>query len=153
MQSTKCCAPPSRKSSRSTLVITTYCNFIAAMVLARFSGSCTSGACGLPCATSQNGQRRVHTSPKIMKVAVPCEKHSPIFGQDASSHTVCNLCSRRICLISKKRGLFGDLARIQLGLRNSASGTILIGMRSVFALPFCFASVLMVLLHTELGFG
>ena len=36
----------------------------------------------------------------IMKVAVPLPKHSPMFGHDASSHTVCSLCSRRICLIS-----------------------------------------------------
>ncbi|KDB94039.1 phosphoglycolate phosphatase, partial [Bordetella bronchiseptica D989] len=49
-----------------------------------------------PWPTSQNGQRRVHLSPMIMKVAVPLPKHSPMFGQDASSHTVCRLCSRRM---------------------------------------------------------
>ena len=27
----------------------------------------------------------------IMKVAVPLPKHSPMFGQEASSHTVCSL--------------------------------------------------------------
>ena len=32
MQSTKCCAPPSRRSSRSTLVITTYLSVSAAIV-------------------------------------------------------------------------------------------------------------------------
>ena len=37
MQSTKCCAPPSRRSSRSTLVITTYASFSAAMVCARLA--------------------------------------------------------------------------------------------------------------------
>ncbi|CPM64757.1 Uncharacterised protein [Bordetella pertussis] len=36
----------------------------------------------------------------IMKVAVPLPKHSPMFGQDASSHTVCRLCSRRMRLMS-----------------------------------------------------
>ena len=28
--------------------------------------------------------------PRIMKVAVPPLKHSPMFGQEASSHTVCS---------------------------------------------------------------
>ena len=64
------------------------------------SGSATSGGRGLPCATSQNGQRRVQISPKIIKVAVPPLKHSPMLGQLASSHTVCRLLSRRIFLIS-----------------------------------------------------
>ena len=27
----------------------------------------------------------------IMKVAVPLPKHSPMFGQEASSHTVCSV--------------------------------------------------------------
>ena len=100
MQSTKCAAPPSRRSSRSTLVMTTYFSFSAAIVLARFSGSLASSGSGRPWPTSQNGQRRVHLSPMIMKVAVPLPKHSPMFGHEASSHTVCSLCSRRICLIS-----------------------------------------------------
>ena len=39
MQSTKCCAPPSRRSSRSTLVTTTYASRSAAIVFARFAGS------------------------------------------------------------------------------------------------------------------
>ena len=29
-----------------------------------------------------------------MNVAVPCVQHSPMFGQRASSHTVCRLSSR-----------------------------------------------------------
>ena len=69
--------------------------------LARGSrGSSASSGSGRPWPTSQNGQRRVHLSPMIMNVAVPLPKHSPMFGHDASSHTVCSLCSRRICLIS-----------------------------------------------------
>ena len=100
MQSTKCAAPPSRRSSRSTLVMTTYFSFSAAMVLARFSGSSASSGSGRPWPTSQKGQRRVHLSPMIMKVAVPLPKHSPMLGQEASSHTVCSRCSRRIDLIS-----------------------------------------------------
>ena len=64
-------------------------------------GDRAAAAC--PCATSQNGQRRVHRSPRIMKVAVPLPKHSPMLGQEASSQTVCSFFSRRICLISVKR--------------------------------------------------
>jgi len=100
MQSTKCCAPPSRRSSRSTLVITTYPRRSAAIVFARFAGSSASSGSGRPCPTSQNGQRRVQMSPMIMNVAVPLPKHSPMFGHEASSHTVCRLCSRRMRLIS-----------------------------------------------------
>ena len=100
MQATKWPAPPSRRSSRSTLVMTTYLSLSAAIVLARLSGSSASSGSGRPWPTSQNGQRRVHLSPMIMKVAVPLPKHSPMFGQEASSQTVCSLCSRRICLIS-----------------------------------------------------
>src|SRR5260363_260483 len=37
MHATKCAAPPSSKSSRSTLVITTYSSLSAAIVLARLS--------------------------------------------------------------------------------------------------------------------
>src|SRR3954464_14328410 len=45
MQSTKCPAPPSRRSSRSTLVITTYFSARRAMVSPRWRGS--SGSSGL----------------------------------------------------------------------------------------------------------
>ena len=70
------------------------------MVLARLAGSFTSGGNGFPCDTSQNGQRRVQMSPKIIKVAVPALKHSPILGQLASSQTVCKLLLRKACLMS-----------------------------------------------------
>ena len=43
---------------------------------------------------------RVQMSPKIINVAVPPLKHSPIFGQEASSQTVCKLLLRSTCLIS-----------------------------------------------------
>ena len=42
-----------------------------------------------PTCTLQKPQRRVQTSPRIMKVAVPRSQHSPMFGQLASSQTVC----------------------------------------------------------------
>ncbi len=70
------------------------------MVRARLPGSFTSSGSGRPWPTSQNGQRRVHLSPMIMNVAVPLPKHSPMFGQLASSHTVTRLFARRMSLIS-----------------------------------------------------
>src|SRR5262245_46714471 len=136
MRETKWAAPPSFRSSRSTLVTTTYFSFSAAMVCARWRGSSASGASGRPCATSQNGQRRVQMSPRIMKVAVPLPKHSPMFGQDASSHTVCSFCSRRMRLISVKReSAPAARTRIHGGLGSvCACGT----MRIVFFAPFSF---------------
>src|SRR3546814_18474186 len=95
MHSTKWPAPPSRKSSRSTDVITTYDSFIAAILRAKFTGSSTSSASGRPWPTSQKGQRRVHLTPIIMNVAVHLTKHSPIFGKDATSHTVCRRSEER----------------------------------------------------------
>ena len=61
---------------------------MSATVCARVSGSVGSGGLGRPWATSQKLQRRVQTSPRIMNVAVPWLKHSWMFGQLASSHTV-----------------------------------------------------------------
>ena len=52
-----------------------------------------------PVAMLQKVQPRVQISPMIMKVAVPPEKHSPRFGQDASSQTLCSLCLRSSCLM------------------------------------------------------
>src|SRR3546814_2913607 len=53
---------------------------------------------GRPWATSQKLQRRVQTSPRIMKVAVPWPKHSWMFGQLASSHTVTRRLARSFSL-------------------------------------------------------
>ena len=73
----------------------------------------------------------------IMNVAVPLPKHSPMFGHDASSHTVCRLCSRRILLISTKRGDDAARTRIHAGFFSASAATTLIGMRDVFASPLC----------------
>ena len=53
------------------------------------SGSKGSFQVGFPVCTLQKPQRRVQTSPRIMKVAVPRSQHSPTFGQLASWQTVC----------------------------------------------------------------
>src|SRR3989344_40153 len=136
MQATKCAAPPSRRSSRSTEVMTTYLSPIAAMADARCAGSSTSSGPGRPWATSQNGQRRVHSRPMIMNVAVPPPKHSPRFGHEASSHTVFSWCSRSSRLSRPTSGCVGARARIQVGLRSGVCGTTLIGMRATLSAPF-----------------
>src|SRR5438105_3691686 len=64
------------------------------MASATRSGSATSRTAGRPCATAQYEQARVHTSPRIMNVAVPWCQHSPMFGHCASSHTVWRCSSR-----------------------------------------------------------
>lgn len=99
-------------------------------------GSCGSSGFGRPWATSQNGQRRVHSRPMIMKVAVPWAKHSPIFGHEASSHTVFNRCERNSALRRPTCGCVGERARIHAGFLSGSLRSILIGMRAVFAAPF-----------------
>ncbi len=49
----------------------------------------SGGLPGSPVLTAQKPQARVQTSPRIMKVAVPRFQQSPMFGQRASSQTVC----------------------------------------------------------------
>ncbi len=117
MQAAKCSAPPSRRSSRSTEVITTYFRRMSRIVSASRAGSSGSGATGRPCATSQNEQRRVQTSPRIMKVAVPLLKHSWMFGQDASSQTVTSEFSRRRAFSCCTALPCGRRTRIHDGLR------------------------------------
>ena len=110
------------------------------MVRARFTGSSASSGFGRPWATSQNGQRRVQMSPMIMKVAVPLPKHSPRFGQLASSQTVCSLLARSASLMRATSGVPWVLARIQFGLRSGWTvGSILIGMRAIFSAPRNFS--------------
>ena len=108
------------------------------MVLAKLAGSSALSGSGRPWPTSQNGQRRVHLSPMIMKVAVPLPKHSPILGHEASSHTVTNWFSRRIFLMSEKRLLgLAALTRIQAGFLRTSAAWTLIGMRASLAAAFC----------------
>src|ERR1700693_209629 len=110
------------------------------MVFARFSGSLMSSGSGRPWPTSQNGQRRVHLSPLIMKGAVAFAEQSAMFGQDASSQTVTRLLARRMSLISLKR-LEGNaaLTRIQSGFGSFSAGMTLIGIHAVLPAPFCLS--------------
>ena len=91
-------APPSCSSSRFTLVMTACSSPIVATQSATRRGSSQSSSVGMPWATAQYLQARVHTSPRIMNVAVPLSQHSPMLGQCASSQTVCSPCERiRLC--------------------------------------------------------
>src|SRR5207253_5680831 len=78
-------------------------------------------------------------SPMIMKVAVPPEKHSPRFGQEASSQTLCSLCLRSNALIRATSGDVDSGTRIQSGLRGTSSvGRIFTGMRATLSAPRSF---------------
>ena len=64
------------------------------------AGSFGSSAPGSPVLTLQKAQARVQVSPMIMKVACFFSQHSPIFGQPASSHTVCRPLARMMACVS-----------------------------------------------------
>ena len=81
--------PISFRSSRSTEVITACLIFINFIDRATFSGSSQSSVSGLPVFTPQKPQERVHTLPKIIKVAVPSLQHSPMLGQLPEVQIVC----------------------------------------------------------------
>src|SRR5690606_5488578 len=83
--------PMSLRSSLSTEVITACLMLISLMDRATFSGSSQSRVSGLPVFTPQKPQERVHTFPRIIKVAVPSPQHSPMFGQLPEVQIVCRL--------------------------------------------------------------
>src|SRR5882762_11769067 len=82
---------------------------------ARRCGSSASSGAGVPWATAQYAQLRVHTSPRIMNVAALCSQHSPMFGQCASSQTVWSLRSRIMCFRARYVGPPGSLTFSQDG--------------------------------------
>ena len=96
----RCSRRPAR-SSRATEVITVWRRFMPATASPTRRGSSQSTKpLGLPGATAQKPQRRVHRSPRIMMVAVPRAQQCPRLGQRASSHTVCSLRLRSSALVS-----------------------------------------------------
>src|SRR5690348_17922307 len=86
---------------------------MVAMARATFSGSSGTSGPGKPVRTLQKAQARVQVSPRIMKVACFFSQHSPIFGQPASSHTVCRLLARISACVSAYPFDTGALTRIQ----------------------------------------
>ena len=111
MQSTKCWAPPSRRSSRSTEVTTTYFRPMSATVCARLQRLAGIRRLRPAVGDVAEQQRRVQTSPRIMKVAVPWLKHSWMFGQLASSQTVTRRFSRSLALSRGDRAVGWGCAR------------------------------------------
>src|SRR5690606_11363117 len=83
--------------------------------------------------TSQKLQRRVHTSPRIMKVAVPWPKHSWMLGQLASSHTVTRRFLRSFDLSAATAPWDGIRTRIQEGLRSTGASTNSTGERPILS--------------------
>src|SRR6516165_3153150 len=69
----------------------------------------------MPVLTLQKAQARVQVSPITMKVACFLSQHSPIFGQPASSHTVCRPCSRIMACVSRYPFETGAFTLIQSG--------------------------------------
>src|SRR6266852_4251601 len=82
-------APPSTRSSRATPVTVAYFRPMAATDSATRRGSPSSSGSGLPVSIWQKSHRRVHWSPPMRKVASRSSQHSKMFGQPASSQTVC----------------------------------------------------------------
>ena len=94
-------APPSGRSSLVTEVTTTCFSPSSFAVTATFQGSHGSAMRGSArLTTAQKPQLLVHTSPSIIKVAVGFEKHSPILGHLADSHTVWRFLFLRTAFIS-----------------------------------------------------
>src|SRR6201996_739993 len=117
MVSAQMIEPPSRRSSRSTDVITQCFTCISFTEFATRLGSSVSTASGRPVATAQNEHERVQMLPSIINVAVPAPQHSPILGQFPLSQMVCSLCvSTRLRTWAYSLPT-GSLTRNQSGLR------------------------------------
>jgi hypothetical protein len=110
-------APPSRKSSRATAVITTWRSRMRLVASATRFGSSGSSGKGLAVVTAQKRQARVHRSPPIMKVAVPLLQHSQWLGHLALSHTVCRFSSCNNDRVCANAGVVGRLPRSHAGSR------------------------------------
>src|SRR5690554_5534497 len=117
--------PISFKSSRSTEVMTACLMFMILMERATFSGSSQSSVSGRPVFTPQKPQERVHTLPKIIKVAVPSPQHSPMLGQLPEVQMVCRLYLSTNPLSSVYFFPVGNFTRNHLGLGALSCGTVL----------------------------
>ena len=93
-------------------------------------GSSASSGSGLPVAIWQKSHRRVHWSPPIRKVASRSSQHSKMFGQPASSHTVCSPSRRTSCLSSVYSGPVRSRVLIHGGLRSIGTWLLRASRRS-----------------------
>ena len=83
---------------------------------ATLGGSARSSSVGLPVWIAQNVHARVQILPRIIKVAVPRDQHSPILGHWALWQTVWSWLSSTRFLTLPYSGPEGSFARSQLGL-------------------------------------
>ena len=88
---------------------------IKKMESATFSGSLSSIGKGFPVDVAQNLQPLVHTSPKIMNVAVRLLQHSPLFGHLPLLQIVCRQCCSTIRDTSAYDEVSGSLILSQSG--------------------------------------
>ena len=89
MTAAKCAAPPSGRSSRSTVVTTTWRRPSRATASAtRVRLVMRPARPGMAGGDVAEAQARVQISPMIIMVAWRCDQHSPMLGQAASSQTV-----------------------------------------------------------------
>jgi hypothetical protein len=138
MQATKWAAPPSRRSSRSTLVMTTYLSLSAAIVLARLSGSSAS---------SGSGPAVADVAERAAPGALVAHDHE---GRGALAEALADVraggfLADRVQLVLAQDlldlveagGRRAGLTRIQSGFFSVSAATTLIGMRDVLASAFC----------------
>ena len=111
----QCAAPWSGRSSRVTDVKTTCRSPIILTLSATLRGSSESGGRGRPVRVAQKRQLRVHTSPRIMNVAVRRLQHSALFGHLPLLQMVCNEWSLTIRSTSAKASLLWSFIFNQSG--------------------------------------
>src|SRR6478672_9125699 len=95
-------------------------------------GSNMSTGEGLPVSIWQKSQRRVHSEPPIRKVASLSSQHSKIFGQPASSQTVCRPSFLTRFLSWTYSGPIWTLALIHSGFRSTGTAELRCSTRSSF---------------------
>src|SRR5699024_10912570 len=124
-------APPSSRSSRATPVTVAYRRPMACTEAATRRGSSASNSAGLPVSIWQKSQRRVHCSPPMRNVASRSSQHSKMFGQPASSHTVCRSCLRTNDFSEAYSGPLCAFALIQAGLSSIGVWELRAATRSI----------------------
>ena len=124
-------APPSARSSRATPVTVAYFRPMAATDSATRRGSPSSSGSGLPVSIWQKSHRRVHWSPPMRKVASRSSQHSKMFGQPASSQTVCRPSLRTRVFSSVYDGPVRSLVLIHGGFRSIGTWLLRASRRSM----------------------
>src|SRR5689334_99960 len=123
-------APPSARSSRATPVTVAYRSPIAETDSATRRGSPVSSGSGLPVVIWQKSHRLVHASPPIRNVASRSSQHSKMFGQPASSQTVCSPWLRTRFFRAVYSGPVRSRVLIHGGLRSIGTWLLRASMRS-----------------------